>query len=439
METADDSQGPAARSAARSGGAVRGAPLVLAIVATMVPGRASADVGGEVGAVALGESGGEGGRGVGALRLAGNVDLGRGTADELATGIDGQLATGELGPLRGTHWLRYRQDVALRRAQATGKPAGIESWLVLEHRLDYEARASLMRRRDLVRGRHTGEFVALEAVLLGASDPRKGGAFMPFRWDLAYVDGGDVLHRFRAAFGRWWTDADGDGEPHVREVISIDSYVHDREAPGIANTIVFYAERGRPLSRWGLLADFRIGMASNDGETSISGDTFVNQRHPMVTAGVLDGALRRHLGRSTVEVRYDRTMYLTMDSLLALEERAAGRWTWTSDPLALETSLFAARTRLWRDRAPAGETHWTDGVALRGSTDRAGFAWGLAIEVGRSFYADAEVDALAPSLGWRTTLDVTRRWGRVAVKGAECSREHACQPHSGGGVTLDPW
>ncbi len=394
-------------------------PLLIAasFAASFAAPSARADVGGEVGATVLGESGGAGAQGVGALRLAGEVGSGRNTADAIASGIDGQLLTGELGPLRGTHWLHYRQDVAMRHAEETGKPVTAESWVTLDHRFDYEVRAALSRRRDLARGRHTGEHLTLAAVPLGEDDPRDGGAFLPLSWELnlvGRVEGGkDVLHRFRIALGHWWDDPDGDGDAHVREVIAIDSYLHDREDQAVADTIIVYAERGRPLRWAGWTADFRIGFATNAGETTLDGQQFVNERHPDVTASITDGALRWRQGRLAAELRYQRSLYLTMDSMLALEDRASTAATWTSEQLAVDGSLFAARTRLWSDRTVAGETYWTDGVALSARTHRAGFNASATVEAGRSFYANAEIAAMEPTPGWRVTLDMTRRWGEL--------------------------
>lgn len=378
--------------------------------------RAHGDAGGEVGGTAIGEGGGHGASGVGALRLAGEVRFGRGTSDELTTGIDGHLATGD-GYLRGSHWLRYRIDVAMRRAEETGKPAELESWVAIDHRFDYEARAALSRRRDLARGRYTGEQVAMEAVMLGDDDPYGGGAFLPFSWEIDLVgrEGGgrDTLNRFRASFFRWWNDADRDGDAHVREVIVIDSQLHDRDDQAVANTIIFYAERGRPLRLAGWLADFRLGMVTNDGETTLDGEEFVNERHPMVTGGVADGALRWRSGAFAAGLHYDRAMYLSMDSKLGLEDRVSVTSSWTVERLAIEASLYAARTRLWQDRSPAGQTHWTDGVSVTARTHRAGVHASATLEAGHSFYADPEQTAMSPSPGWRATVNLTRRWGEL--------------------------
>jgi hypothetical protein len=392
---------------------------LTALVVVGLASRAWADGGGEVGATAIGEGNdGSDAAAFGAMRLAGDLRVGHGTADEIASGIDGQLVTGDAGMLRGTHWLRYRQDVAMRHAEETGTPVSFQSWVEVEHRFDYEERAALSRRRDLVRGRHTGEHAVMTAVMAGDDDPRDGGAFLPLSWELDFVGdpagGTDVLNRFRISLGQWWDDADGDGESHVHEVLTIDSYLHDREQQGVADTIIIYAERGRPL-RWpGWVADFRLGFATNTGETTLDGETFVNERHPDVTASIDDGAVRWHQGRLGAELRYDRALYLTMDTMLALEDRLSTRATWTAERLSIESALFAARTRLWADRDADGETHVTDGVTLRAITNRTGLNASATVEVGRSFYADADAVAVAPAAGWRATLDLTRRWGSIA-------------------------
>jgi hypothetical protein len=393
-------------------------PLAPLLVVGLVS-HAWADSSGEIGATAIGEgSDGDEAAAFGAMRLAGTFRYGYGTADVITSGVDGQLVSGDSGAVRGTHWLRYRQDVSMRHTEETGKPAPFQSWVEVEHRFDYEERAALSRRRDLVRGRHTGEHAVLSAVMAGDDDPRGGGAFLPFSWELDFVGdpagGADVLNRFRISLGQWWDDDDGDGDPHVREVFTVDSYLHDREKQGVADTIIVYAERGRPLRWQGWVADFRLGFATNTGETTLDGQKFVNERHPDVSASINDGALRWRRGRFGAELRYDRALYLTMDTMLALEDRLSTRATWTAPRLAIESSLFAARTRLWADRRVDGERHLTDGISLRALTTRTGLNASATVEVGRSFYADAEAVAMAPTAGWRATIDLTRRWGSIA-------------------------
>jgi hypothetical protein len=133
----------------------------------------------------------------------------------------------------------------------------------------------------------------------------------------------------------------------------------------------------------------------------------------MVTAAVTDGALRWYRGTLGAELRYERSMYLTMDSMLALEDRASTGATWTAEQIAIDADLFTARTHLWSDRRVDGETYSTDGITLTARTQRAGFNTSATIEAGHSFYANPEVVAMAPTLGWRATLDLTRRWGEV--------------------------
>ncbi len=404
---------------------VAGVKRILLGVVLVIGGGRAARAGELYGEVGL-DSGVEEGAGHGGLRL-GGVARGQVTSGyDLGTGGEVALGVGALGPLRGSHWLELRYDAARelaaerarRRAESGQEPApapesSIESWMIARHRFDFEARAALGRRRDLPAARYTGEHVAMEVVLLGDADPRSGGALMPFTYEVDLVRSPDAeaetatLHRFRASVFRWWTQRAPELPQHVRSVLVIDSQVHDLDRDALADTIVAWAEEGRPLAG-PLYLDYRIGFATNTGQTTISDQSFVEQRHPEVTALVADGGLRLLRGPATAALRYDRSLNLSFDSLLVLEDRATARTAWSRGGHALAGEAFAARTLLWSDQDRRRAV--TGGGAARWETALRGFEVNGTVEMARSFYARLE-GPTEPAWGWRAELLLSRRFG----------------------------
>jgi hypothetical protein len=391
--------------------------LMMAAAGTAVAEPTSAGISGgvEVGATAAGESSNEMRAAAGALRLAGEVggevlDSGH----RVTTGAVVRAGNGTLGPLQASHWFAFRYDLGetLRRRRG---PDDMISWVDAIHRFDYEARAGLDRRRDLPTARYTGGELLLDSELVGGGSATDGFTVAAFAWGTSYVDaadgeGLDVMYRMKLSFIRWWDDTDGDGVPFTRDFFVMDSYLSDHQRSAVADNIAFYQERDRPLIG-PLRADWRAGLVSSAGTTEVDGVVFMNTRHPDVTAGLLDGALRAQLGPVLAEVRYDRGMWLTLDAILALEDRGTARVTVARDTWSLSADAFTARTRLWRARHQPGEVHDTDGVAARASVQYRGIVADAAVELGHSFYAAPDRTTDAPAAGWRATLDLSRRWG----------------------------
>lgn len=402
-------------------------PWLLLVLVAAIPTRAQAgELFGEVGVASTSEPDGS----AAAMHLGGAAS---GSPDggiyELATGGDLAVGVGVLGLVRGNHWLSIRYDASKAQAAAkarreatttrptTTKPTAakpLDAWVTFRHRLEFETRAALGRRRDLVRSRYTSEQLGMEAVLLGDGDPLSGGALMPFTYDVDLVRGeAAVRHTFRGTVARWWSRAAADQPEHAREVLTIISQVHDLDFDATADTLIAWAETGRPLSG-DLYLDYRTGFATNTGETSIDNQMFVNERHPNVTAGVLDGGLRLVRGAAAGGLRYDRSLYLTFDSMLALEDRATASATLTHGPTSLGAEGFAARTLLFSERGVDAERAVTGGGAAHWSTSLRGFGVSGSVEVARSFYAHLDNAVGEPAWGWRAQLQLSRGFGTRA-------------------------
>ena len=347
----------------------------------------------------------------GAVRVDLDAGIGR-EADTVLVGGDAWLESSGDGWLHGSQWLGWRHVMSDPGAAADDAKA----WLALEHRFDYELRVPLSRRRDLLRGRLTGEQLRFDAVPLGGDGATEGGAFMPITWDIDVIDrpgaGVDVLNRLRMTAGRFWSSTTPGGERHERVVLEIDSYLHDRSVDRVVNTVIVYGERGHPAEHGAAFVDFRIGFASNGGRTALSGKEYVNTAHPEVTAGILDGAVHVPLGNARLDVRYDRSMYLTQESTLALEDRGTVSAAWTTARFELSAEAFVARTALWSERDPdAVQVFRSDGVSASMAFHVGGVTARAGLELGHSFYTDPDVDAAAPSVGARTLLSLSYRVG----------------------------
>lgn len=405
--------------------------LALAAIAITLPAWPcaaqpwTAGRGAEVGAssVAEGTDGSGVPSGAGGVRAAGEVrtihliddpdDRSKELVTGTAAGADATLGVEDGSAMvRGRAWVEFLRIERKRGADAMAR----HDWTTGGIHLDYQTRVPLSRRRELATTSQTGTGLHFEGA--GWVFPRPTG-------DDTLVFLVDELKLLDTPLGIWgaahgqvglWRrarDPDGDGVAHTVDVLTIDSAIggFEDDAGAMITRLVPYAERERGLPG-GVRADVRVGYAW----TCVC-ETPDRPALRKVTAGILDGAVRRDVGPATVELRYDRDLYQTVDALVALDDRVSARATWNAGEWSLAGGAYAADTTFRNSNGPAmpAVRGRSDGVDLHAIVTRRRWILDAGLEGGHSYYAAATAASTTPALGWRASVDLSWRVGDIVA------------------------
>ncbi|MBP8811700.1 MAG: hypothetical protein KBI14_34170 [Kofleriaceae bacterium] len=203
-----------------------------------------------------------------------------------------------------------------------------------------------------------------------------------------------------------WT-AVADGAPHVREVATLGVAIARNQYQSVVVTALPYAETDRVLAT-GVRATFRVGAAALLGDSAPPGSNLWHHAF----AGIADGSVRAERGPWSLELRYDRSPYLTSDDLRVLGDRLTMRAARNAPAWQLSTSAFAATSKLWDVRG-VGHRDWTDGVDLRGQVRHGRWSLAGTVEAAHDDYPRDGAVAISPEFGWRMTVDVACHHERV--------------------------
>lgn len=207
-----------------------------------------------------------------------------------------------------------------------------------------------------------------------------------------------------------------------------EAYAFSIDALGISNavgadasvgSIEFLTFKAIPLGRHVNL-DLGFGTAgtgsmsittSTNGE--VTSETNINtEALPNISARTGHARLYGSYDKVTAEVSAGRSMYLTVDVELAIEDRVAGSLTWLNPRGMLRLEGFAAKTRLWRDETTE-QTSMTGGAFAAWQHQlQPDLTLTSSVEVARSFYGSLTGDTRPDSgLAFRAALTLSKHFG----------------------------
>ncbi len=187
--------------------------------------------------------------------------------------------------------------------------------------------------------------------------------------------------------------------------------------------IDFVAARNVPLVA-GLYADASVGVTGTGSfstSTSVNGHvvsstTVMTEDLPLMSTPAASARLFGSFGGVTVSVGAARTLSLTSDVHLVLENRATGELSFAGRHNQLALTGFAAQTELWTDKTTSqrsvtggGAAAWTRDVGHELSlTGR--------VELARSFYAVLDGDPTPrPETAARASLVMTKHFAGASL------------------------
>lgn len=242
-----------------------------------------------------------------------------------------------------------------------------------------------------------------------------------FDWE-RQRDGGSAAHRFVQTAD--WTIVSATWRDHGEEVSRLDPVALEAKAiggnhSGAVLTTFYPRITGIPIGPMRL--DAAVGRAETGWSQISAGSSNLDLQfgsdatppraapahHEFPSLRVFAGRARASakLGRIDASAGVERGMYLTMDSALAVEERATATLATTVDDVRVTASGFAAHSVIWRSKTASSE-HETGGGALGvdvGLPDR--WRLGGQAELARTFYATLDADR-APSVDTALRVDV---------------------------------
>lgn len=298
--------------------------------------------------------------------------------------------------------------------------------LDLSYQLDWHLRPSLSRRHDLLRRPYTRQEygVAMHGWRLDSGPSYYQLADIRVHTTFLEVHDPSALeprteHRIGVAVFTMQRTRPRHAPPFALDVLVVDVTGVDGSTDATVGGIDFARVRGLRLGG-GLFADVAAGVSgtgtlvlgSESADGSTTSTTITTEDLPIMSTGVGHARIHGERGPLRAALEAGRSLYLTYDLELALEERVAGRLDWRGAAGALAVEAFAARTHLWLDR-DTRETTLTGGASTsfrRRLTDNLDL--GMSVEVARSFYAalDGDVQPHA-ELALRATTSMSGHFG----------------------------
>jgi hypothetical protein len=326
-----------------------------------------------------------------------------------ATGGSIDLRAGDLPRLGAEHWARlsFEPYVAV-----PDSPAGGLFSTELEHRLDIGALPSLFGRKDGPRGAFGREAIGFttRGVSVYGDETRVDivdiGVGNAWTWQ-----DGQPLHDqigFHGTFVRECHEREGALPERCVEVVPFQAL--GVEGGSSAAIVAVQPVRLSGVHLVGpVYADLSAGFGGTgeiDEGTNGSVHTIPTADLPNIGVGTYDVHLFAAPGG--IDARAHRTIYLTLDGDLAVEDRAEAAIAW-GDETRVTLRGFAARTAWWTSKTDPVSAAVTGGGELDVSRTDRGLAWDASLGVARSFYATLDGAAAdAPSLGARGALEVRR-------------------------------
>lgn len=310
-------------------------------------------------------------------------------------------------------WSSYASTGGVVRAQSEPglEPVGLEHsaavrpWQLgvftfeVDHHLTVEGRPQLSRRPDLWRRSFTREHLGVEMTGLHWRGTHWGVHFMRVAEGFDFTWQPDEARRFSTTsdwsfFGVIRDPGDG-GEIAVAELLSLEAEAIDGERDAAVINTMYLRFTDVPVGPLPVFIDGAIGHGGTGYTTLSSGDssiTITTEDLPLVS-GISVWRARIHGGGEDIEASAgaSRSLFLTYDVNLALEERAAAALAFGLGAGRVELEGFAARTELWTDETTS-YTERTGGGSVRYERPlRDGWVVDLSGQAARSFYA--EIDA----------------------------------------------
>lgn len=154
----------------------------------------------------------------------------------------------------------------------------------------------------------------------------------------------------------------------------------------------------------GLYIDGAIGFSDSSGYQSINGNKIATEDLPIISlptfSAAIHGSSRVFGGRASIE----RSMYLTSDIELSIEERATLDFEIHGKNSTTTLGGFASRNKLWSDAKTSSISHTGGGEVShsRKLTDRINILGSG--EVAQSFYTTLDGEKPRPELGFNVKL-----------------------------------
>jgi hypothetical protein len=327
-------------------------------------------------------------------------------------------------------WSSYAATGGAVRAQSEPglEPFGLDHWAAVrpwqagvftfevDHQLTIEGRPQLSRRPDLWRRSFTSEHIGVEMTGLHWRGTHWGVHFMRVAEGFDFTWQNDEERRFGTTsdwsfFGLIRDPADGN-EVAVAELMSLEAEAIDGDRQAAVINTMYFRFVNVPLGPLPVRIDGAIGDGGTGYTTLSSGDdsiTIVTEDLPLVS-GIPVWRARIHGAAEGVEASAgaSRSLFLTYDINLALEERASASLAFPVGDGRVQLEGFAARTELWTDETTSYTERTGGGSVSYERPLRDGWVIELSGQAARSFYADLDSDR-APTVGEASRFEIGLR------------------------------
>ena len=330
----------------------------------------------------------------------------------VATGGQVALRAGDEPGLGVDHWARAHW---LPLFQERSLPGGDTSmWpLELEHRFELGALPALDGRKDGARTAFGREQLGGTMQGITWSDAERRVEFVEIGvgWAWSWIEGA-ALHRqigWHGMFGRVCGERGADLPEHCVEIVPFQALGVEGGSSAAIVSLQPARITGQHVAG-PLYADLSGGVGGTGTITVDNGGgdvhTITTDDLPDVSAGTYD--VHAYTVGGGFDARAHRTLYLTLDGDLAIEDRAEAALAWGART-RITLRGFAARTTWWTSKTDPGTAAVTGGGELDVARTDRGLAWDASLGVARSFYATLDGAAAdAPALGARGAIEVHR-------------------------------
>jgi hypothetical protein len=330
-----------------------------------------------------------------------------------ATGgsVDLRGGSRDVPRLGGEHWARLVFEPFFATPDS-GMPGGGLFSTEAEHRLDIGALPALTGRKDGLRGAFGREELGFttRGLSVYGRETRVDFAEIGFGNAWTWQDGVPLHDQmgFHAVFVRECHERGDELPERCVEVMPFQALGVEGGSSAAIGTV-------EPVRLGGVhvVGPVYADLSGGFGGTGVISEDTNGQAHTIATAdlpdiGVGTYDLRAFTADGGFDARAHRTIYLTLDGDLAVEDRAEAAVAF-GERTRVTLRGFAARTAWWTSKTDPGTAAVTGGGELDVARTDRGLAWNASLGVARSFYATLDGAAAdAPALGARGSLEVRR-------------------------------